>query len=209
MAEKARQIKIAMKMVSARGHHRSGYRRNPPEARVLRTGRTTFNVAGTEDLNDLAQSQGLDLSTYNVALGYDEENGYIGVYPVPGGTPGSVRLRRNVKERTVVLYLYDIFDAEPSLRPLARRNCELVIGTDENGMNCLLVGINSSLRVGTSKTSAEGEGAKAPSKKKGGKKASGGVQAPGSTSVAAGSQTDGAGAGAPGNPPAPGSADDR
>ena len=123
--------------------------RNPPEATVSPTGLTGLNVAGSEEVVELALESGLDPQRLGVAFGVDEAAQTIAVYVANPDTPGTAPVKQNKKNRTFNLYLQELFDKVPKLRPTAKRRCPITRTVDADGAACLVISLNASLRTGT------------------------------------------------------------
>lgn len=137
--------------------------RNPAGAKVSRTGLTELNVAGTEDLVALATDGGYDPQRMAVTYGVEDEAQNIAVYMASPEDPGAVAVKLNKKNRTVNLYLDDLFDKVSKLRPTAVRRCLVSRTVDAEGQACLVISLNASLRTGHSGR-REGSGAQSAAK---------------------------------------------
>lgn len=119
--------------------------RDPPGARVNISGLTTSNSGGTMLLDALVRKQGLSVDDYVLEYGYNLEKMQIALYPAHPKTVGAVKVRRNGDRKETVIYLKELFDQVPDLRPSTRRTCSLFADTDKNGEECVVLALNASL----------------------------------------------------------------
>lgn len=114
-------------------------------ATVSKTGRAPLNVGATGILMELARMQGLEPNAFAVRLGVQAGTGIITVEPVTVGSAEAAAVRLDRAKKTATLYLADIFDALPDLRPQPARRCPAVKGLDPEGRECLLIALLPSL----------------------------------------------------------------
>lgn len=131
--------------VSIRPRHRGSSLRNPSGCTLAPTGTSGLNLAGASDLDDLAAAARLDPNAYSVRYGVNEAAGTIAIYTVSPDASDSKMVRRK-KNGEMTIYLADVFDQFPPLRPVSKRTCSVSLATDNQGGRCLVINVNASLQ---------------------------------------------------------------
>ena len=120
-----------------------GVVRDPMAFKVRPTGLATSNVNGAGAVFQLAKDLGLDPERFGIKLGGDEAEGQVALWAVSPTAPGATGFGYNTDTKTMSLYMHDLFQAKPALRPDGVRWCSMQRGLDDEGAQCLII----SLRV--------------------------------------------------------------
>lgn len=142
--------------VSSVGAYDQGPTRGAPGARVAPSGRTLLNVAGTELVLTVSGNP-QNIKNAGAHLGADPKTKEVAGRLVFGTHPKITPVRYHEKERTMTLYLNDIFRDHPQLRPTSEKWVTVSRST-EDGKSVFLIQLNLALRVSKS-PKAGGEGA--------------------------------------------------
>lgn len=125
--------------------------RDPAGVKVSPTGIAIVNVAGTEALAGLARAEGLDEKTYSMVFGADAAAGQVAAVAVDPDTAGATAIRRDPRKKTVTLYLADLFDQSPELRPPSARWCPIELKPDGGAGHFVLIHLNQGLQRRTTR----------------------------------------------------------
>ncbi len=125
--------------------------RDPEGANIKPTGVVLINTAGTELFNSLALEQKLDINKYGILFGGDSERGQAVAIVVDLNTPGATPVRRLGAKNTVTVYMTELFQDQPKLRPTSPQWCMLSKETDGNGGHFILFHLNVALERATSR----------------------------------------------------------
>ncbi len=125
-----------------------GLRRKAPPpawATVTKTGRTVLSVGATALAHAIARESKLDPEAFAVSLGVNENTGVITVEPVPVEAPDATPVRLDKAKGTLTIYLGDVFDDVPDLRPTVTHRSPVVDGRDPDMHRCLLITLQTAV----------------------------------------------------------------
>ena len=122
----------------------SGPGRDPEGGTAYPTGRFALNAGGSEYWQSLVHLAGYDPGKAAACFEADDENEVVSVRPTMGGGPGIMPVRVG-SDGSVVLYLKGVFKQHPTLKPTARKDVKVAIGTDSTGSPCLMIYLQTAL----------------------------------------------------------------
>jgi len=128
----------------SRGAHQAGPNRDAPGARVARTGWTHLNVEATRLVLESAGFPS-DFASMGVYLGADTTLKEVAGRLVKGAFQGLTPMRYIERNRTMVLYLHNIFSDYPQLRP-SSENWVAVSPRTEAGTTFFVIQLGLGLR---------------------------------------------------------------
>lgn len=119
--------------------------RDPMGLLVHPTGLAPTNVEGAEAIDGLAESLGYKEKAYSAVFAGNEATNQVLVYITNTKAAGATAVRHNKGRDTITLYLHELFDVKPGLRPEKKRWCRMEQVTDHLGVPCFVISLRVAL----------------------------------------------------------------
>ena len=119
--------------------------RDPMGALVHPTGLAPTNVEAAAAMDSLAESLGFKAQTYTTVCAGNEATNQVLVYIADTKAAGATAVRHNAAKDTLTLFLHELFEAKPGLRPEKKRWCRMEQVIDHRGIPCFVISLRVAL----------------------------------------------------------------
>ena len=123
--------------------------------KIWPSGTGDVNVAGAEVFDAVAKEEKLEPTNYGLVFGGDAKAGQVAAVAVDPETTGATPVRHNPKRKTLTIYLNELFDETPELRPTGAKNCSFDVKPDGGGGTYILIHLNQGLPKRTTRRQPE------------------------------------------------------